>query len=87
MYATYSVKKQAYVNGKLFRVGEVVPYFPGIETNKAFSGIGEPLTAEEPQTDEIKRAGAGKWKLPNGDIVPGKLADAQEYWQKIKEGG
>lgn len=42
-YAKYKVVRKAF-DGRLYYEGEKVDYFPGIEENTAFEGIGDPIT-------------------------------------------
>lgn len=95
IYKQYECWRKAHINGKLHYPGEVVSHFPGLELRKSFRPFGTEIIipdeielTEEPQEqpqDEIKRAGAGRWKLPNGEIVLGKLADAKDAWEKVKQ--
>lgn len=56
-YAKYKVVRKAFV-GRLYYEGEKVDYFPGIEKNTAFEGIGDPIvplmviTEEKPKPPE-----------------------------------
>lgn len=89
IHERYIAWRRAFINGKLYNPGDVVSHFPGLEDRKSFRGIGDPIEVKEEEqketNDEIKRAGAGKWRLPNGEVVTGKLVDAQKVWEDIKQ--
>lgn len=88
IHERYIAWRKAFINGKLYNPGDVISHFPGLEHRKSFRGIGDPIEVKDNEQeigDEIKRAGAGKWRLPNGDVVPGKLIDAQKAWDLIKQ--
>jgi hypothetical protein len=103
IYFKYTVKRKAYIGGKLYYQGDVLDHQKGFEVRKSLMGIGEPFMSEEAKqmianltntkkteneeesnTDEIKRGAPGKWKLPDGEMFTGKLAEAKEYWELCK---
>jgi len=50
-YAKYKVVRKAFV-GRLYYEDEKVDYFPGIEENTAFEGIGDPIVPLVVNTEE-----------------------------------
>lgn len=89
VYEKYLVKRRSFIGGKLYYPDETIDHQEGYEKRKSLQGIGESVVNEKEdshvdESDEIKRGGPGKWKLPNEEIFTGKLAEAKEYWELCK---
>ena len=76
---------KCFVDAKGAKVVEVIRKGVALSELKG-QNIEQALTdADEAEKLGIKRGFAGKWTLPNGDIIKGKFEDAKAAWLKIQE--
>jgi hypothetical protein len=66
-YTKYKVVRKAFV-GRLYYEGEKVDYFPGIEENTAFEGIGDPIVPLVVNTEEKPKSPGRNKEKPKAPL-------------------